>query len=205
MEEQEKRLLSESWWFVLLRGIFTLIAGVIFLAWPAMSVFSLTIILGVWALVTGAIDSVASLIRIGKHKFSWLMFLGGLLSIIVGIMILRYPMTSIVVLYQLFALWAVITGITQVVMGLFFKSLTSTPRWLIVTSGILSLLLGVILLSNVLAGFIAITWLLGIYGIVVGIFLSVFSFQVRSMQKQVAASTAVVQQPSKKVKKSSKK
>lgn len=52
--------LGKSWGWVLGFGILSILAGIIVLAWPGITLFTLAVILGVWLVVLGFLQIAAS-------------------------------------------------------------------------------------------------------------------------------------------------
>ena len=78
-----------EWWLVLLVGCLSVIAGVIILAKPSDSLATLAVIAGVFVLVTGIVELVASLGR--ERADRGFLAVWGLLTVIVGVLLIRHP------------------------------------------------------------------------------------------------------------------
>ncbi|MFA5332262.1 MAG: DUF308 domain-containing protein [Methanoregula sp.] len=157
------------WWLIFLWGILSLIIGAMFLASPAITTLLFITLLGAYWLV-GGIFSLASLF-VDKSHAGWKIVLG-LLNIIVGIIILAYPLFSTLVLLEVFVIfigvWAFILGCLHM-----YQALTSKDAGNAIL-GLISILFGVILLAfpmiallvPFIAGFLAI--IVGICAIIIG-------------------------------------
>ena len=82
-----------------------------------------------------------------------------------------------IALIYLIAIWAVITGIALIAAGI--AMIRINGEWLLVLSGIISILLGIILFVQPGAGVIALSWWLGIYALLFGIALLSAAFRMR--------------------------
>jgi uncharacterized membrane protein HdeD (DUF308 family) len=119
-------------------------------------VFSgLIIVQGMFAFINGLID-------LGYYPGSiWELFYG-LISIIIGFALIMMPELSMIVLMYIFAIWLVVSGISQIVQGLFIRR-SLIGEFTLISSGVLSILLaiGIMLFpSSTASGFM---WFLAIY------------------------------------------
>jgi uncharacterized membrane protein HdeD (DUF308 family) len=163
-EELEYGVLDTPWWVVLLEGIFAIIVGLFLLYSPAATTIFLVQVLGIFWLAGGIISVLGAFVFSGNRLWK---LISGILSIIAGIVILMYPLYSPLVVLTLFIIfigvWAIITGITHLVWG--FKG----GGWGVGILGILSIILGLLLLTNSLAGIIVLPWIFGFFLILGGI------------------------------------
>jgi len=98
-------------------GLIDLAAGVIALVWPGPTAFVLVLIVGVWAFVGGFFEIFAAF-QSGETAGTRAMFiLGGLVSIAFGVVLFARPGIGAVTLALLFGLFALIYGISQIVIG----------------------------------------------------------------------------------------
>jgi uncharacterized membrane protein HdeD (DUF308 family) len=82
---------KDRWGWTLVEGILGIAAGVIALTWPGIGALSLTILVGVWALVMGASQLVAAVKLRKVIRGEWLLLLGGILSIVFAALVLLRP------------------------------------------------------------------------------------------------------------------
>jgi uncharacterized membrane protein HdeD (DUF308 family) len=95
----------------LLRALLGIGVGVITLVWPGITAFVLVIMVGAWAVVTGAIGIwAASVARPG-----WLLVLVGVLSLIAGVLILVRPNIGAVAIAQVIGIYAIIAGVLMLI------------------------------------------------------------------------------------------
>ena len=163
-EELEYGVLDTPWWVVLLEGIFAIIVGLFLLYSPAATTIFLVQVLGIFWLAGGIISILGAFVFSGNRLWK---LISGILSIIAGIVILMYPLYSPFVVLTLFIIfigvWAIITGITHLFWG--FKG----GGWGVGILGILSIILGLLLLTNSLAGVLVLPWIFGFFLILGGI------------------------------------
>ena len=150
-------------------GILALIIGALILAWPGLTLVTLTWIVGIFALLAGICALIA---LIGSHKGQrGVLIAGGLLSIILGCIFLAWPIDTTVVLLWLLMIWLVLYGIYRIVHAI-RQPPEDHSRWLDICLGIISLVVGVILIAHpALEGLEVIALLLGVYAVIAGILL----------------------------------
>src|SRR5260370_8005080 len=87
------------WWAWLLRGIAAIVFGIIAFVWPGITLVSLVLLFGAYALVDGVIHLVATFRRRVSEP-RWLLALEGIVGIAAGILTFRWPaMTAIALTY----------------------------------------------------------------------------------------------------------
>jgi uncharacterized membrane protein HdeD (DUF308 family) len=114
------------------------------------------------------------------HGPSGALVLEGILDLIIAAVVFFWPVEALVAIIYFIAIWAVITGIALIAAGI--AMIRVNGEWLLVLSGIISLLLGIILFVQPGAGVIALSWWLGIYALLFGIALIAAAFRMRHWQ-----------------------
>src|SRR6187551_1801160 len=83
--------LAKSWWVLLLRGIAAIIFGVLAFAWPGLTLVTLVLLYGAFALVDGVLSLVAALTGGAKAIPTWWLIVVGLLGIAAGVVTFLWP------------------------------------------------------------------------------------------------------------------
>lgn len=104
-------------WSVALMGILGIVAGVAALVWPNITALTLLAVVAVWAILTGVFQIVTAIRLRRELHGELLMAIGGLLSIAFGVYLLVYPSDGLVSLVWLVGFWAIVFGITQVLLA----------------------------------------------------------------------------------------
>jgi len=183
-------MMAKYWWLNLIRGLLALALGIILLVMPAIfSILLLVAFVGAYFLV----DGIFALIFFFTHprtNHRWWIFAEGISGILAGIIVFIWPgMTAVFLLYFI-AFWALITGIFEIIYAIGQWKTLKGKGW-ILTGGILSIIIGCILLSNPVAGALALMWVIAFYLVLFGIMLIIFSFMQLGKGKSAApAATA---------------
>lgn len=169
-----------AWWSILLRALLAIVFGIIALSKPGAAAAAFVIVFAVYALADGAMAFVQAVWR-GRAGLRWGWYLvEGIASVAAGVIALAYPAVTLLVIVLLVALRAIVLGLVEVVGAFSFKGFES--RWLLGLTGVVSVLFGIVLLANPLAGSLALIWVVGIYAIVFGAMLFGHGLQVFGVQ-----------------------
>ena len=165
----------------LFRGIAAIVFGVLTLVWPKLTVLALVVLFGIFAIISG-ISVVAAALQ-NRDVHGWGVFLfEGILWLLVGVVALVWPGVTALSFLYLLAAWAVITGILELVAPLSFP-MSGGRGVLMVLSGLVSIVFGIVIAVQPVAGLLAVTWLIGLYAIVFGILHIVAYFESRSVSR----------------------
>ncbi|GAB2838605.1 HdeD family acid-resistance protein [Actinocorallia aurea] len=171
---------ARHWWLVLLRGILAVLFGIIAWVWPGITVLALAILFGAYALVDGIAALYHAIRGLPGQSRGWLAFTG-VLSVAAGLIALFWPGITVFVLLLVIACWAIITGVFEIITGIWLRRQIEGEWWFIV-GGIISVLFGLLLLIWPGAGGLALIWIIGLFSILFGIALIVTSFRLRGLR-----------------------
>ncbi len=176
-------LLTRNWWLLALRGLAAVLFGVLAFVWPGATLISLVWLFGAFALVNGILSfALAAKAPKGYPRFGSLI-LGGLLGILAGLLAFVMPAITALGLLILIAVWAMLTGILEIVAAIKLRKEINN-EWLLILVGILSLVFGVLLLLQPGAGALVLIWWIGAYALVFGILLFILAFRMRRFRKE---------------------
>jgi len=107
---------GETWGLLILEGVVDLAAGVIAILWPAITLVALVWIVAIWAIVSGAL-MLAAAFSLNLDYGRWWLALGGIASIIFGILLIIEPFIGAVVLTLWIGAYAVVFGVLLLVLA----------------------------------------------------------------------------------------
>lgn len=168
--------LARNWWMVLVRGIVALLFGIAVAARPAAGLVAIIVMFGIYAFMFGIFAVGAGIF--GGPQRRWEVLLEGIVAILAGVITFSRPGITAVALYATIAVFAIITGILEIVSAARLRHQVDGSGWL-VASGIVSILFGVLLVARPMAGALAIAFLIAAYGIILGITFIALSLRLR--------------------------
>lgn len=188
------RRLADNWWLLVLRGVLAIIFGIVAWVWPGLNLTTLIILVGAWLLVDGAFQIVFAILNRARVDSVLPLIIGGLISVIGGIVILAWPGLSAIALIYLIGAWAVITGIFEIVAAIQLRKEIEN-EWAIGIGGLISIAFGAVVLIFPGDGAVALVWLIGIFAIVLGIALIAAGFRLRSWRNDLSDAEDPVRYP----------
>ena len=169
--------LCKNWWLLLLRGIAAIVFGMLTFVWPGITLLTLVLFYGAFALVDGVL-AVAAAVMGGAPAPRWWLAIVGLLGIGVGMLTFAWPGITALVLLLFIAGWASATGVLQIVGAIRLRKEIDN-EWLLIAGGVLSVIFGLILAVQPGTGALALLYVIGIYAILCGILLVGLSLRLR--------------------------
>jgi uncharacterized membrane protein HdeD (DUF308 family) len=185
--EQLSSILKRGWWMLVLRGLFAIAFGVLTIIQPSISLAALVLLFGVYALADGILGVWLAFSGRAMNEYWWVLLLAGLLGIGVGILTFMEPGITALALLFYIAVWAIATGVLQLVAAARLRREISGEWWLIL-AGLASVAFGVILIARPGAGALAVLSLIAVYAIVFGVLQLMLAFKAKSFVSAVKPS-----------------
>jgi uncharacterized membrane protein HdeD (DUF308 family) len=173
---------------ILMRGIFSLIFGLIALTWPVVTLMAITLLFGMYALADGFF-AMGSAIRLERHHEAFgLSLLEGIIGIGAGILTLLWPGITLIALSILTGVWALSTGCLEILAAFEFSKIALMSRSrvakiLLALAGIFSIGLGTAIFISPTLGAITLISLIASYAICFGFLMIGFGIYTRQTQK----------------------
>lgn len=168
--------IARSWPVAVFVGVLTIALGVIVVAWPSQTLTVLAILLGLQLLLFGLYRLI--------HSFSsdvrspGLLAFVGILGMVAGVIVLRHPFETVVVLATLLGVVWVIGGAVELMVAIVDGS--QEHRWVMVFSGLLAIAAGVIVISWPEPTVTVVAWISGIYLVLSGLLICYLGWKLRS-------------------------
>jgi uncharacterized membrane protein HdeD (DUF308 family) len=116
---------ADRGWLVL-QGVLGIVVGVMVFIWPGITALILLVLIAAWALVTGVLQIVAAITLRREIRNEWLLLIGGILSIIAGIILIVRPGVGALALVLVIGIYAILYGIAQLVLGFRLRDIGTT-------------------------------------------------------------------------------
>lgn len=133
-----------GWGWILLYGIASAILGLLAFAWPFSATVAVTIVVGSFFLISGVLAIIAGFAGRG-HDVRGYSIAYGILSVIVGLMLMFRPVAGAISLTLLVAIWLAVRGLMEIRWGLKLRRL----RGLMLVLGAVNLVLAILILATV--------------------------------------------------------
>jgi uncharacterized membrane protein HdeD (DUF308 family) len=163
-EEQLKRVR----WALGLSGVLSILFGIVVLVWPGISLYALVILFGSYSLVTGAFGLVAAL-RVPKMPGRGWLIVSSLAGIAVGVVVFVWTDMSALALLYVIGAYAITIGIFTIG-GAFWLPLASSDKILLILTGFIAILFGVLMFAKPNDGALVLLALISAFVLVRGIF-----------------------------------
>ncbi len=166
-----------SLWY-LIEGLLLIVAGVLAVAFSAISSVAVVVVLG-WLLIASGLVQAISLIGAARVPHFWLQLVSVVLSVLVGLLVLRDPAQALLTISLLLIVYFMIEGISKVVFALTIRPF---PNWgWVLASGAVGIVLSLVLWANLpVTALWLVGLLVGIELICVGAALAYLAWRVRN-------------------------
>jgi uncharacterized membrane protein HdeD (DUF308 family) len=104
-----------------LLGVLSFIVGLYALRNVLVTIAALALLLGIYWIVNGAVETFAALSHKGMQGRGWTIFMG-LLSVAAGVVVLVYPGISLATLAVVLGFWLLVYGIMEIVLAFRLRS-----------------------------------------------------------------------------------
>jgi uncharacterized membrane protein HdeD (DUF308 family) len=104
-------------WLIGLGGLVSIIFGILVFFWPGITAVVLLYMIAAWAIITGIISIIAAIQLRREIEGEWWMIIGGVLSILFGVLAFLYPGATALSLILVIAAYTVVFGIVMVILS----------------------------------------------------------------------------------------
>lgn len=186
-EKKFSNIFFRKWWVLLVRGLVAIAFGALTWFQPGISLAALVLLFGAYSMTDGILGVWTAIAGRKEHEHWLVLLVGGLLGIGVGILTFLVPgLTALALLFYI-AIWAVATGVLEIVAAIHLRKEIKGEWWLIL-GGLASVVFGVLLMTRPVAGALAVLWLIAAYAVIFGVLLVMLAFKARTFGSQVASS-----------------
>jgi uncharacterized membrane protein HdeD (DUF308 family) len=178
--------LAKCWWVLLLRGIAAIAFGVLAFIWPGLTLVTLVLLYGAFALVDGVLALFAAFTGGAKPVPTWWLVVVGLIGIAAGLVTFMWPGITAILLVLFIGAWAVVHGIFEIIGAIQLRKEIDN-EWMLILGGALSVLFGAVVLIAPGAGALGLVWVIATYSIIFGILFVALALRLRTHRHAAAA------------------
>lgn len=159
--------LTKLRWAIGINGALSLALGAVIIIWPSISLFSLVIVFGIYALARGVVGLVTAIGNSDLSGRGWL-FVSSLAGIALGVIIFADTGISALALLYVIGVYAVVLG-AAAIGAAFVLPLSGGDSALLGLTGVVSIAFGVVMFAKPGDGALAVLALIAAYAIVTGV------------------------------------
>jgi uncharacterized membrane protein HdeD (DUF308 family) len=181
--------IADHWGLVLAYGLVSVGLGLVLAVWPGETLVVCAVLIAIQILVSGVLRIVMAVG--GRGLDGGMRALQGLIggfALIVGLLCLRHPVQTLLVIGILLGVWWVVSGVIDVV-GALVSPVQGRRAWDVVT-GVISILAGGFLLVNPKLSLGVLVVVICVWLFLIGGIALFTAFKLRSEQRQEATAAA---------------
>jgi uncharacterized membrane protein HdeD (DUF308 family) len=167
---------AKEWWLLALLGVVSIVAGVLAIAYPDVTLLAVGIIFGFYLLLAGIFEIVQAIF--GDDQSRALSAIVGVVGLIAGLVCLRRPGESVVALVLVLGVYLIVTGGVHLVIAFGYAE----HRALGLLSAAADIVLGILILALPKVSVLTLAVLFGISLIFRGAFACVGAFMMRRLR-----------------------
>jgi uncharacterized membrane protein HdeD (DUF308 family) len=172
---------------LILLGVLAVIVGIIAIAWPQVTVYTLVILFAVYAFMAAVLQAVRAFSsRTAGPVLGHLLL--ALIDLAAGVIALVWPGPTALVLVLVVGIWAFVGGVFEI-FAAFQRGETAGTRVLFIVAGLVSILFGVVLFTHPNVGAVTLALLFGLFALIYGFSQITMGIEVRRASKAVDSAT----------------
>ncbi len=172
---------NKNWWLLLVKGIIFIALAFIAFMQPAGALLGIAVYIAITALLNGIIEISSAIVsRKTDDNFGWHLTIG-ILDTVFGFILFTNPGLTAEVLPFLVGFWAVFYGIMLFVNSFTIKKSGIKNWWIDLLSGVLTIIIGYLIMINPIIGALTITFWLGFGLLILGVATISIAFRLRPL------------------------
>jgi len=172
----------DHWWVFVVRGLLAIAFGLLTLLWPQVTVLVLIALFATFCVLDGVTSIIAA---VQRKDWGWHLF-GGILSVIVGVLAIMWPASAGFALIILIAAWAIMRGVLDISVAISLRhELNRQLEWMLIISGLVSILFGALVALWPVAGIFAVIGLIAGFSVFLGVTLIAAGLRQRSLRSKI--------------------
>ncbi|MEE4257718.1 MAG: DUF308 domain-containing protein [Bacteroidales bacterium] len=177
-----KTNITRNWWVLLVNGLLAILFGGLSLFATEALMLSISMYFGLLILIGGILLLFGAWDKQRKQRGYSMMLTEGIISIVLGILIMIFPGQTLKLFFIFIGIWALLLGLFKIYVGILLKGMDSY-RNIFILGGIVLFVIGLVMLLDpaYIAGLIL--QVIGVIFVIIGMMLVYFSFIVKGAGK----------------------
>jgi len=172
----------KHWWLLLLAGILCVALGVAVFVFPLESYVTLSILFGVFLLVSGAAQLIIALSSGNYLMMRGYIIAGGVIDLLLGIFLCAFPAVSLVVLPIMMGICMLYHSFMTIAFGGDMETFRLSGSAWVICGGVILLILSLLVLANPLSvGIETVVVICGLGLLMLGVMLSAISMKLKDI------------------------
>jgi uncharacterized membrane protein HdeD (DUF308 family) len=167
---------AKQWWLLAVLGVVSIVAGILAIAYPDITLLAMGIIFGFYLLLAGVVEIIDAIM--GDSESRALSAIIGVVALIAGLVCIRRPGDSVLALVLVLGVYLIVTGGVRLV----FAFEETEHRGLAILAAAVDIVLGILILALPKVSVVTLAVLFGISLIVRGAFALVGAFRLRRVR-----------------------
>ncbi len=172
---------ADHWGLIVVMGVLSVILGTLAIVYPGATIVTISIFFAAWLFVSGIFSLIGSFRRDGDTGSRVLSAILGVISIIVGWVLLREPFQSVEVFIFVIGIFFLIQGVMTFIGAFAHKE---GRNWAII-SGLLGIVAGIIVLTYPISSAVTLALIGGIWLIILGIMQVIAGVRLRNSRSRI--------------------
>jgi len=172
--------ISRAWWVLALLGLLGVVAGIIVLAVPSISLATLAVLTGIFLLIDGIVEVTSALVDAEENRALIAIF--GVITAIAGVILIRHPTHALTAIALLVGLWLLVAGLLRLIRT--FSQLGARGASFALAA--LEMLAGIVIVSSPGIGVTTLALLIGLAFIIRGVMLGATAWALRKLGRAVS-------------------
>ena len=177
--------IAALWWVVALKGASAMVLGALAVLWPFITLIILALIFAAYCVVDAVFSIVLTVRSAKSHERWWWPALNALVALAAAAAAMFYPGLTVLAFVVMLAAWALISGAVSIIAA--FRLKRDHGRWWMILIGVVSVILGVVLVALPGLGLSALTWMIAFQSWLAGGALLALAYQLRMRRAERAA------------------
>jgi len=174
-------LLFRNWWLLALKGTLSVVFGSLAIAYSDATIRVIVIYFGI-IIITAGVFLIFGAVSHMKHNKKWAWWLAeGAFDLIFGLVIITRPEVTVALFVLIIGFWTLLMGLVEIVNAVNLQKMAGN-WWLLGAKGIVSILFGVLVLTNPFATAQLLIIFVGLFAVVYGLFTIMTSFELRKLR-----------------------